>query len=78
MQLIKEKINIKHFAMATVVIIINSNSYTSSPLHWSAVTLRVGMNCPEMVWEAFLTKTNNTRAENTENLYLVFIIAVDL
>ena len=78
MQLIKEMINIKHYAMETVVIIINSNLYTSSPLHWSAVTLRVGMNFPEMVWEAFLTKTNNTRAENTENLYLVFIIAVDL
>ena len=78
MQLIKEKINIKHFAMETVVIIINSNSYTSSPLHWSAVTLRVGMNCPEMVWEAFLTKTNSSKPKSTENLYLVFIIAVDL
>ena len=60
------------------MIILNSNFNTSSPLHWSAVTLRVGMNCPEMVWEAFLTKTKSTRAEGTENLYLVFIIAVDL
>ena len=77
MQLIKDLINIKHFAMETVVMIINLN-YSSSPLHWSAVTLRVGMNCPEMVWEAFLTNTNSTRAESTENLYLVFIIPVDL
>ena len=77
MQLIKDLINIKHFAMETVVMIINSN-YSSSPLHWSAVTLRVGMNCPEMVWEAFLTKTNSSKTESTENLHLVFIIAVDL
>ena len=60
------------------MIIINLNSYTSSPLHWSAVTLRVGMNCPEMVWEAFLTKTNSSKPKSRENLYLVFIIAVDL
>ena len=71
-------INIKHFAMETVVIIIDSNSNTSSPLHWSAVTLRVGMNCPEMVWEAFLTRTNRSKTGSTENLHLVFIIAVDL
>ena len=77
MQLIKDLINIKHFAMETVVMIINSN-YSSSPLHWSAVTLRVGMNCPEMVWEAFLTRTNSSKTESTENLHLVFIIAVDL